>query len=172
MVSQTKKRLSDAETMAAIAEREAGVKVRPLARKYGVTSGHLDWVFLRNGVVSPDQVKRGIRRRNMEKRAAKRGDHMVYRFTPEEDVLIQRLSSEGVNNTEIGKSLFPPRKPNAILGRLLTLARHDEIQERRRDDGLAVEHDAVADNRRDPAVADDCLDLRHVGAPAHPAPLG
>lgn len=52
----------------------------------------------------------------------------VRRFTPEEDALILSRKAEGARNSDIAKELG--RKPNSILGRLMTLGIHADRAER------------------------------------------
>lgn len=56
-----------------------------------------------------------------------RGNHVVRRFTPEEDAQLIELAAEGLGPTEIGKRMG--RGHNTIMGRLFTIARPDARNE-------------------------------------------
>ena len=64
-------------------------------------------------------------------KVAFRGGHVVRRFTAFEDAEILRLAAEGVSRNRIAKQLG--RRHNSIIGRLMTLARHDALAEARAD---------------------------------------
>ena len=71
----------------------------------------------------------------------KRGNHVVRRFTPEEDALLLTLEAEGLSYTEIGRRLERPH--TSISGRLMTLARHEERRAEAGEDDTTGENHAV-----------------------------
>ena len=56
-----------------------------------------------------------------------RGDHIVRRFTSDEDSVLLQLEAEGLRICEMSRALGRP--PNSIRGRLMTLARHQARKE-------------------------------------------
>ncbi len=127
-----RRKLTDEQLEKAIAWREAGCSSQWIAEQLGgvVSSSALDWHFLKHGVESPNTAagQHSANRlvgRNQPGSVVQRGNHVVRRFTPEEDRHLLQLAEQGVSNSEIGRRLVPPRKPNVVLGRLLTLARRE-----------------------------------------------
>ena len=88
----------------------------------GVSESTVSYHCLRDGIEPPGPVRPP--RDYNGKMVARRGSHIVRRFTPDEDRVLRQLSAAGVSNAEIGRRLN--RKPHTILGRLMTLARQDE----------------------------------------------
>lgn len=101
--------------------RERGNSYQAIANRLGMSLGAVYWHCLRLGVEKPGTPKN---KTNIGPMQVKRGNHVVRRFTREEDDRIQEMAIAGKNNSEIARALG--RKPNSIKGRLLTLARRDE----------------------------------------------
>jgi hypothetical protein len=103
--------------------RSRGRSYGTIARIVGCSVGSVHWCCLKNGIeppvpppLRPDQYKRCPQ--------AKRGNHVIRWFTPEEDARILALERLGLGPTAIGREL--KRRPNSITGRLMTLARREE----------------------------------------------
>ena len=102
---------------------ERGLTLGQIALRMGVSRGYISYVCMEHG----------IQRRGVEFRpgslppgtVVKRGGHVVRTFSPEEDDHIQRRRSEGASTITIGAELG--RNQSSIRGRLLTLARYDEL---------------------------------------------
>ncbi len=127
-----RRKLTDEQIEKAIAWREAGCSSRWIAGQLGgkVSSSALDWHFLKHAVESPNTAAgqhsgNRLSGRNQPGSVVQRGNHVVRRFSPEEDEQLLALASEGLGHSAIGRRLMPPRKPNVVLGRLLTLARRE-----------------------------------------------
>jgi hypothetical protein len=104
--------------------REQGMSLsRIVADIGGGSTGALAWHFLKLGVESPKP--RPLRLNfHLERTTFRRGKHIVRAFTPEDDAKLLDLLAKGLTRSAIARALG--RKPNAITGRLMTLARRDE----------------------------------------------
>jgi len=121
------------ETLNEAAEmREAGSTYAAIAKRLEMSQGAVYWHCLRLGADSPKAPPKT----NVGPSLVKRGNHVVRRFSPEEDEKILRLSGEGVSLSEISRSLG--RKHNSVKGRLMTLARRDERAETFHQNGDAT----------------------------------
>lgn len=107
--------------------REEGWSAPRIARLfategYSVSTGAIYWHCLVNGADLPAESRRPshVRPGAVERR----GDHLVRRFTAEEDTRLLELEAQGLGYSAIGRQL--DRKPNSIRGRLATLARREE----------------------------------------------
>lgn len=100
--------------------REAGATVEAIALALGMSIGAVNYHCLRNGADTP------LRRFGTPQgpRIVARGNHVVRRFTPDEDATILRMELEGATVSEIGRALG--RSHNSIIGRQMTLARIEE----------------------------------------------
>lgn len=114
----TKSRLTEEQMERAIAMRERGLGCDLIGKEFGVSGGAIRWRFLMLGVEPPKPA----RLKPGGPTVMQRGDHLVRRFTDEEDKRLLELEAEGLNNTQIGRALG--RKPNSVKGRLMTLARY------------------------------------------------
>lgn len=90
--------------------------------KLPISASTLYWHFLMRGVESP----RPVALPRIKTMVMRRGTGVLTRFSPHEDMLIQRLSKQGLGPAQIGRQLVPPRRHNSVKGRLATLARHQE----------------------------------------------
>lgn len=105
--------------------REQGRSFAWIAKQLGVSRSAINWQCLKYGVEPP--------KRNWPLPApchmpvVKRGNHVVRRFTPDEDRKLIEWREQGMRVCDIGKRLG--RKGNSITGRLYTLARHENVKE-------------------------------------------
>lgn len=93
-----------------------------IAERLGISEGSAQWLCLREGIEKPGRLPEF--RPWSGPREIKRGNHVVRRFAPEEDKRLLSLEASGLSMNEIGRRLG--RRHNTIVGRLATLARHDE----------------------------------------------
>jgi len=113
------------EQVARICElREKGLTIRAIADEIGRSRGAVYWRCLENGVDPPKPAK--LRREIIGPAIYNRGGHTVRRFTPEEDARLLEMEAEGLSRTAIARTL--KRGRNSVVGRLMTLARHEERQ--------------------------------------------
>jgi hypothetical protein len=133
-----RRKIDDKNLARAIDLRETqGIKVSRLARMFGVSTGALSYHFLRAGVLTPEQLDRGAIFSRVEPGAVvRRGNHVVRRFTPDEDAFLRAEKAKGRSLSAIGREMDPPRRPHTLLGRLYTLARHDELRDTAHDRDL------------------------------------
>ncbi len=109
--------------------RERGWGLQRLANRFGCSVGVLRWNFLKLGAETKSSAKRVLPQTRPGAPVFMRNGHAVRSYTPADDELILRLEREGLGDTAIGRRLDPPRKPNSIKGRLMTLARHEARRE-------------------------------------------
>lgn len=117
--------LTDAEKIQAAALREEkGWGLDRISAHFDrrISAKSLGDLFLREGVELPPRQRRPLPR--YQRQELTRNGRPLVRFGPEDDAVILRMRAEGANNAAIGRALTPPRLPHTILGRLLTLARH------------------------------------------------
>lgn len=88
-----------------------------------MTPGAVDYHCLRRGAEIPKPNRSPM----FKKREERRGNHVVRRFTADEDAMILRMELEGRGVCEIARRLGRPH--NSIIGRMMTLARQEERQE-------------------------------------------
>lgn len=113
---------TDADYQRIVELREAGHSCAWIARRIGCSEGLVAWTCLRLAADPPNA--RPIREGVSGPAVMQRGDHLVRRFTPEEDREIERLDHAGATYQAIGRALG--RRRNSIQGRLMTLARRQE----------------------------------------------
>ncbi len=100
---------------------ERRLSPRKIAMKVGCCEGSVTWAQLRIGADKyPGKVLPPVPK---EPIVAMRGGRPVRRFTQDDDLRLLELEAEGLNYGEIGRRLIPPRQPNSIQGRLMTLSR-------------------------------------------------
>jgi DNA-binding CsgD family transcriptional regulator len=102
--------------------REAGKSYKQIAARIGMSPGAVSWYCLRQAIESPRPGKCWDDIRGPATVA--RGNHVVRRFTRDEDELIVKMEREGASPSEIARALG--RRPNSVTGRLATLARREE----------------------------------------------
>lgn len=105
-----------------------GQLVRYLKRDFDceITESALSWQLLRLGIDLP--VQRRQADRIDPARTYRRGNVVIRKFQPDEDAIIRRLGAQGMRPTAIARHL-PGRKSHSVLGRMMTLARHDARQQ-------------------------------------------
>lgn len=101
--------------------REEGKTYQAIANIVGCSPETASWHCTRLGADPPNPAK--CWDKIVGPAVMKRGDHVVRRFTPEEDKRIQDLRAQGHGPAEIGRTLDRPI--NSIIGRLNTLARRE-----------------------------------------------
>lgn len=115
---------SDFDRMAAL--REGGKTCQQIASMFGCARGTISWHCLRLGADGPRH--RGSSEPREGPLVVRRGDHVVRRFTSDEDERLIELEATGENLSAIARALG--RQRNSVLGRLMTLARRDDRRER------------------------------------------
>jgi hypothetical protein len=108
--------------------RAAGKSDRQIGIRIGMSRGAVSWHCLRYGIEGPkgraqSTVKPGA--------SATRGNHIVRRFTPEEDQQVVEMRRAGASLNVIADAMG--RATSSILGRLMTLAARDEEQSPREE---------------------------------------
>ena len=101
--------------------RESGKSYAWIGRKLGMSNGNVNWICLKYG------FEKANRRDPLGARGPlrmMRGNHVVRRYTPDEDAKIIEMTLAGDNTTAIARALG--RKPQSILARKMTLARIEE----------------------------------------------
>ncbi|WGM45268.1 hypothetical protein KOAAANKH_00129 [Brevundimonas sp. NIBR10] len=92
-----------------------------IARRIGCSLGSVTWAQLRIGAdPRPDRPLPPVPTAPV---ACVRNGALVRRFTQADDDLLLALEAQGLNYGQIGRSFDPPRQPNSIQGRLMTLSR-------------------------------------------------
>lgn len=117
-------RLTEEQVARICALREKGCTIKAIAEEIGCSAGAVYWRCLENGVEPPKPARlpQGI----VGPPTYSRGGHTVRRFTPDEDARLLKMEAEGLSRAVIARAL--KRGRNSIVGRLMTLARHDERQ--------------------------------------------
>lgn len=105
--------------------RAAGKSYRQIAAKIGMSPGAVSWYCLRYAIESSrDRAPSAVTPGAVERR----GNHVVRRFTPEEDAQILEMEGRGTPVYRIAQALG--RANSSIIGRLMTLAARDESKAR------------------------------------------
>ena len=117
----SKRRLTDEQIERAAAMRERGLSFGQIAQRLGVSPGAVSWHCLRLGAERPNAGP--LRAPPNEPVVFKRGAHEIRPFTAVEDAQLLELASKGLSRAAIGRALG--RKHNSVMGRLMTLARHE-----------------------------------------------
>lgn len=114
------------EKLEKIAEmRERGVSCAAIGKTIGMSRGAVNWHCLKEGIEPPNP--QDLKAHNPGPAVVKRGNHVVRRFTEEEDQRLLAMEAQGLKRCEMARALG--RKGNSITGRLMTLARRDERAE-------------------------------------------
>lgn len=95
--------------------------VARIARMVGCSEGSVGWAQLKLGV--DRHPTKPLPPVPTEPVVARRGEHVVRRYTQAEDAELLRLEAQGLPAYRIGKRLG--RRANSIVGRLRTLARRE-----------------------------------------------
>lgn len=106
--------------------RERGCTKQQIAKACGVSVGAVEWHCLSRGIEPPNP--RPLPPVPTQPVVHIRNGRPVRRFTAEEDAKILAMRQAGARPSEIARAL-PGRKPHSVLGRLHTLARHQERAE-------------------------------------------
>lgn len=120
-------RLTEADRERITTMREAGASCGQIAAAVGCSVSAVSWQCLRLGAEPPNP--RSLNDVPTTPKVSKRGDHVVRRFTVDEDAQILALEAEGFRPIEIARRLGRP--PNSVLGRIMTLARREARMEGR-----------------------------------------
>lgn len=118
--------ISDKEIERAIELRERGKSIQQIARILQCHSSTVNWHLTKHGIVSPRHGGKLLGDRGPL--VVKRGDHVVKRFSSDEDELIRAMRIAGSSYNAIARATG--RRVSSIIGRLNTLARRDEHAER------------------------------------------
>lgn len=120
-----RRRLSEAEIARIVELREAGWGYARIAAEMGCSANTITWHCLRHAAdpPRPGRCWAGVK----GPAVMRRGNHVVRRYTPEEDERLLAMEQEGLGVCEIARRLG--RKPNSVIGRLMTLARRAERAE-------------------------------------------
>lgn len=111
--------LTDEEVERIIDLTESGKSPRAVARLVGCSQGSVSWALLREGVdLHADRALPPVPTSPIVQR---RGDHVVRRFTQEEDAQLAALEAQGLKTYQIARRLG--RQNNSVVGRMRTLAR-------------------------------------------------
>ncbi|WP_421792809.1 hypothetical protein [Hyphobacterium sp.] len=115
-----------AQQIAEICEmRERGLTFGQIALKTGIHKETVNWHCTRNAADPPGA--RPLAEDIVGPAVMKRGDHIVRRFTPDEDRQILAMRQRGMRPADIARKI--ERKPHSVAGRLITLARKEQRRE-------------------------------------------
>lgn len=120
------RKMSDAQIDEMAEMRERGLTYTQIGRRFGLSAQAIRWQCLRVGA---DHPKGANVKPSTQPMVTMRNGHPVRRFTPEEDALLLSGKAEGRSNTEIARQL--DRRPNSVLGRLMTIGMNDDRAERK-----------------------------------------
>lgn len=121
-----KRKLSDADIQRIVELREKGLSLGQIALKVGSHTETVYYHCLRLGAESPrNKGKTWDKIKGPE--VIVRGNHVVRRFTPQEDARLLRLERKGLNNADIARAIG--RANSSVRNRLSTLARHQARKE-------------------------------------------
>ena len=110
------------ETLNEAAElRESGMSEAAIAKRLGMSKGAVYWHCLKLGADSPNAAP--TKRTSSGPVEVERSGHKVRRFTEDEDAKLLEMSLAGARVADMCRALG--RKHNSIIGRLMTLARHE-----------------------------------------------
>lgn len=120
-----RKRFNDADYERMAEMRERGLSCAQIGILLGCSTELVSWTCLKLGADPPNA--KPLRDCIVGPAVMARGDHLVRRFTPDDDALLIGLESEGLNPSQIGRRMG--RAPNSVRGRLMTLARREARRE-------------------------------------------
>ena len=108
--------------------RERGRSYQQIANKIATvgvrtSASNIAYICLRRGADLPPECRQKTASGAKPGSVRKRGNHLVRQFTVEEDNLLKKLDRQGLRICDISRQLN--RRPNSILARLATLARHE-----------------------------------------------
>ncbi|QEH36585.1 Sigma-70, region 4 [Aquisphaera giovannonii] len=125
-IMTSRRRLTEDEIEEIVRLRELGHSYEWIGKKLGCSRETVSWHCCRLGVEPPKSAWRswdGIK----GPAVTKRGNHLVRRFTPEEDQIALEMRSSGATISEIARKLN--RRVNSVIGRLNALARREARRE-------------------------------------------
>lgn len=96
--------------------------------RLGMSPGAISYYRLKEAIERPQDAKRPPRPLYAQSAPYRRGKHLVRPFTPEDDRALLEWEGQGLRIVEMARRLG--RRHNAVKGRLMSLARHDERAER------------------------------------------
>lgn len=105
--------------------RERGMSCEQIGRAVHASASVVSYQCLRLGADPPNA--KPVSEAVVGPLVMARGNGVVRRFTPEDDVKLKELALQGVIYSEIGRVLG--RQRNSIEGRLMTLARRERRKE-------------------------------------------
>lgn len=115
-------------TLDRIAElREANATYDVIGSEVGLSPGYVSWLCLKHGFEPSNPTGWTAWETVRGPVVMKRGDHVMRRFTPEEDQRLLALEAEGLTYNAIARQLG--RSRNSIQNRLMTLARRQARKE-------------------------------------------
>ena len=116
-----KRRLTETEIERLTELREQGLTLQAVAKRIGCSESTVYWQCLKLGVEpsKPRKLASDI----VGPPVVVRGDHVVRRFTRDEDEKLLALEAEGLSETQIGRAIG--RRYNSVRARLMTLARRE-----------------------------------------------
>jgi DNA-binding CsgD family transcriptional regulator len=123
----SKKRFHDADYERMAELREGGLSNAKIAKQLGCSEGLVAWTCLKLGAEPAKLRARPLPDAIVGPVEMSRGNHVVRRFSAEDDAKLLQLSREGRRRSEIARQLG--RKPNSVQGRLMTLARREARRE-------------------------------------------
>lgn len=123
----SRRNLTPEEKSEIIALRQKGWSLEGLAEKFNCHVGSVSWCCLMNGVSAPGAQRKPIDNSRLEQEYRRNGKP-VRRFSPEEDKLIREMRERGESIASTYRAT--KRRHNSIIGRLCSLARWEELEER------------------------------------------
>lgn len=123
MSSKKIKYTTNAQRLRMAEMREDGYTYREIAEEIGCSLNTVAMNCIKQGAERPDSNWKS-HKEIKGPAVMRRGNHVVRRYLPEEDVELLRLEAEGLRIAEISRRTG--RKVNSIIGRLRTLARKEE----------------------------------------------
>lgn len=121
------KKLTPDQREQVCAMRERGLSLGQIARHFNMSAGAIGWVCLEHGAMHPRTKPRLVPPLLEREPIAPTGGRTVLRYTVAEDELILRMRASGATVSAIARALNPRRGHSSVMGRLLTLARHQEM---------------------------------------------
>ncbi|GLS44419.1 helix-turn-helix domain-containing protein [Methylobacterium brachythecii] len=114
---------SDRERMAEL--REQGVMLKDIAAEIGCSESSVWWHCLRIGAEAPKP--RSLQVEYTGPMVMTRNGYPVRRFTADEDARLLALEAQGLREIDIARAIG--RRRNAVVARLMTLARREARME-------------------------------------------
>lgn len=123
----------DQDTLERAAEmREGGATFKEIGAALNMSPSAASWHCLRLGADSPHCIQNVSETKGPA--IMKRGNHIVRRFTAEDDATLLKMEADGASIAEMSRALN--RRHNSIMGRLMTLARRDDRLEQLSMEGV------------------------------------